>query len=84
MEKLKVAVLGTGKIANKSYLPYLVSRGDVELFYHDLSLEKAQACAEKFGGTVCRTPEELAAAGTVGQDVEKLHADAVLVVHHPQ
>lgn len=72
MEKLKVAVLGTGNIANKSYLPYLVSRGDVELFYYDLSLEKAQACAEKFGGTVCRTPEELAAAGT----------DTILVLTH--
>ena len=69
MEKLKVAVLGTGNIANKSYLPYLVSRGDVELFYYDLSLEKAQACAERgrhlqsAGALVAHRPEASSSPG---------------------
>jgi predicted dehydrogenase len=56
---VKIGILGTGRVASGSYLPYLTTCEDVELFYHNRTKEKARACAEQFGGTVCDDLEEL-------------------------
>lgn len=55
MSKLKIGVVGTGKVAQANYLPYLAKRADVELAYYNRTREKAVTCADKFGGMVCDT-----------------------------
>ena len=52
MAKLKVAVVGTGKVAQNNYLPCLAAEPDVELAYFNRTRSKAEGCADKFGGIV--------------------------------
>jgi predicted dehydrogenase len=59
MDKLKVAIIGTGKVAQGNYLPCLSAEPDVSLAYFNRSHEKASACAEKFGGKVCSSLRNL-------------------------
>jgi predicted dehydrogenase len=58
---LKIAVAGTGTVAVKNYLPYLVSQPDVELAYYNRTHEKAEQAAEQFGGPAFDSLKELAA-----------------------
>ncbi|NQU44551.1 Gfo/Idh/MocA family oxidoreductase [bacterium] len=58
---LKVAVLGTGNVARKSYLPYLSKMEDVALTYFSRTRSKAEACAQEFGGRVVDSVGELLA-----------------------
>ena len=60
MSQLKIAVIGTGKIAQGNYLPYLAQQSDVTLGYYNRSRDKADACAAKFGGQVFGSLAELA------------------------
>jgi predicted dehydrogenase len=49
-DKLKVAIIGCGGIANGKHLPSLSMLDQVEISaFCDISLEKAQQAAEKFG-----------------------------------
>lgn len=57
--KKKVAVMGPGRVACNTYLPYLSSRDDVELLMYSRTYQKAQAAAEKFGGTAYATLGEM-------------------------
>lgn len=50
---MKVAIVGTGSVAQGCYLPFLHKQPDVELLYCSRTRAKADACAEQFGGTVC-------------------------------
>ena len=60
---IKIAVVGTGKVARESYLPYLAQQEDVALSYFSRTRAKAEACAQDFGGSVANSiPELLAAA----------------------
>jgi predicted dehydrogenase len=61
MDPLKIALLGTGKVAVDSYLPYLVKEPGIALGYYNRTTSKAQDCAARFGGTVFQTLDELAA-----------------------
>jgi len=73
MMTLKIAIIGTGKVARQSYLPYLSSREDsgrvlpggralpVRLSYFSRTRAKAEACAKDFGGDVAGSVEELMA-----------------------
>jgi predicted dehydrogenase len=47
---LKVAIIGTGNVAKKNYLPFLVQQDDVELSYFNRTQASAEACASEFGG----------------------------------
>jgi predicted dehydrogenase len=67
---LRVAVVGTGSVAVRSYLPHLARRQDVELTYYNRTCAKAEAAAQQFGGRVAGTLADL-----VSQD-----PDAVLVL----
>lgn len=67
---IKIAVVGTGKVARDSYLPYLAQQKDVALSYFSRTKAKAAACAHDFGGTVANSIPELLAA----------EPDAVLVL----
>ncbi len=50
MEKIRVAVVGTGSIAQSCHLPAYKERDDVELVAcADIDFEKAKKAAEKFG-----------------------------------
>ncbi len=69
---LKVAVVGTGKVARSNYLPYLAKQPDVALSYFSRTFEKAEACARDFGGQAFATVEALLAD----------EPDAVLVLTH--
>jgi predicted dehydrogenase len=69
---LKIAIVGTGKVARNNYLPYLSKQPDVTLSYFSRTLEKAEACARDFGGQAFATVEALLAD----------EPDAVLVLTH--
>ena len=69
---LKIALVGTGKVARSNYLPYLSKQADVSLSYFSRTLEKAEACAIEFGGRAVDSVEALLADAP----------DAVLVLTH--
>jgi predicted dehydrogenase len=47
---LRIAVVGTGKVAQRNYLPGLAATADVSLGYYNRTRAKADECATKFGG----------------------------------
>ena len=49
MDQLKVAVVGPGKVAQNSYLPFLSKAPGVTLGYLSRTPAKAEAAAAKFG-----------------------------------
>jgi len=57
--KLNVAVIGTGNVARSNYLPFLAQQEDVALSYYNRTRERAEACAEQFGGRVAGSLGEL-------------------------
>ena len=59
MATLKVAVVGTGKVAQNNYLPCLAAEPDVALAYYSRTRSKAEACASKFGGVSMGSLREL-------------------------
>lgn len=58
---MKIAVVGTGGVAEKNYLPYIVAREDIQLSYLNRTRSKAEAVAEKFGGRVAADAADLMA-----------------------
>lgn len=56
---LKVALVGTGKVAAQNYLPYLVQHQDITLSYYNRSRDKAEAVAQQFGGRVAHSLADL-------------------------
>jgi predicted dehydrogenase len=58
---LKIAIVGTGGVARRNYIPFLAAQPDVVLGYHNRTPEKAAACAAEFGGVVFDSLQELAA-----------------------
>ena len=50
MEKVKVAVIGCGTIANSAHIPSYKNNPDVEILYFcDIIPERADAAVEKYG-----------------------------------
>lgn len=50
MEKMKIAVIGCGRIATSCHIPNYMKLEDVEIKYFcDIILEKAQKCVERYG-----------------------------------
>ena len=58
---MKIAVIGTGGVAGKNYLPYIAAREDVQLSYLNRTRSKAEAVAERFGGRVAADAADLMA-----------------------
>ncbi len=56
---LRIAVVGTGEVARKNYLPFLAAQKDVVLACWNRTSAKASAAARDFGGVHCSTLEEL-------------------------
>lgn len=69
-KKWLVGIVGTGNVANDSYLPYLSKRDDVEFVYASRNFERAKKTAEKFGG---RAFDNIA-------KMMEVHPDVVLVL----
>jgi predicted dehydrogenase len=58
---VRIAVVGTGSVAQGCYLPFLSQQDDVELLYFSRTQARAEACAGQFGGTVCASLDDLMA-----------------------
>ena len=50
--KIKIGVVGTGKVARQNYVPCLAAAAAVELGYYSRTGAKAEAIAAEFGGRV--------------------------------
>ena len=59
--KLKIAVVGTGKVAVGNYLPALSKYDDVQLGCYNRTTEKAQKAVEDFSGHLLESLEDVAA-----------------------
>jgi predicted dehydrogenase len=68
--KLKIAVVGTGKVAREEYIPFLAAQPDVSLAYFNRTKKTADETAAKFGGDVLPTLSAVA----------QWHPTAVLVL----
>ena len=53
MTPLKLAIVGTGNVTRKNYVPFLAAQPGVELAYWNRTPDKARAMAAEFGGAVC-------------------------------
>ena len=58
---IRVAIVGTGNVAVRSYLPYLSKREDVALSYYNRTRAKAEGAASQFGGRVADSMKALLA-----------------------
>ena len=58
---IKIAVVGTGGVAAKNYLPCIVEREDIKLSYLNRTRSKSEAVAEQFGGRVAADAADLLA-----------------------
>lgn len=56
---MKVAIIGTGSVAVKNYIPYLSSRPGVSMLYYSRTMAKAEAAAANFGGKVLGSIKDL-------------------------
>jgi myo-inositol 2-dehydrogenase/D-chiro-inositol 1-dehydrogenase len=61
LDQLKVAIVGAGKVAQNSYLPYLSKEPGVTLGYLSRTRAMAETAAAKFGGEVFDSPVALMA-----------------------
>ena len=85
---LKIAVVGTGNVARKSYLPYL-SKQNVTLTYFSRTQLKAQVCARDFGGRVAGSLKELLAEEpdavlVLTTEAQRFDATMALLEHRPK
>src|SRR4051794_5308852 len=58
---LKLAIVGTGTVTRKNYVPFLAAQPGVELAYWNRTPDKAQSLAMEFGGAMCGSLEALMA-----------------------
>lgn len=59
--QLRIAVVGTGGVARRNYLPFLAAQPDVAIACHNRTAEKAKQAAREFGGKAFPTLAALAA-----------------------
>ncbi|MGA2584983.1 MAG: Gfo/Idh/MocA family oxidoreductase [Tepidisphaeraceae bacterium] len=52
---MKIAIIGTGKVACEEYVPFLAGQWDVTLGFYNRTPQTARDVAEKFGGEVFPT-----------------------------
>lgn len=57
---LTIAIIGTGGVATRNYVPFLAKQPDVSLIYHNRTRSRAEACAASFGGDVVDSIEAVA------------------------
>jgi predicted dehydrogenase len=89
MNPIKVAIAGTGRVTESSYLPCLAHEPGVELAYYNRTRSKADACAARFGGTVFGSPAELMAwqpdtIFVLTREMERYDAAMAFLEHNPR
>ena len=89
MAKLKIGILGTGKVTEGNYLPCMVEEPDVTLGYYNRTQAKAEACAARFGGHVFPTAAALVdwqpdAVFVLTGEKDRYDAACALLEHHPR
>jgi len=85
---MKIAVVGTGGVAERNYLPYIVEREDIRLSYLNRTRSKAEAVAEQFGGRVAADAADLLADEpdtclVFTKETDRLDAANALLPHGP-
>jgi len=55
---MEIGIVGTGRVAEKNYIPSLLRHKDVSLTCYSRTLERAEAVGRKFGVRVVRSLEE--------------------------
>ena len=88
MSKLRVAVVGTGSVAQKNYLPFLSRDTELSLGYYSRTADKARACADQFGGRAFDSVAELMdwapdTALVLTRETQRLEATLALLEHTP-
>ena len=86
---MKIAVIGTGGVAERNYLPYIAAREDVRLSYLNRTRSKAEAVAERFGGRVAADAADLMAEEpdaclVFTREMDRLDAANALLAHRPR
>ena len=86
---LKIAVVGTGGVAERNYLPYIAERDDIQLSYLNRTRSKAEAVAEQFGGRVAADAADLMADDpdtclVFTKETDRLDAANALLPHGPK
>lgn len=89
MSKLRVAVVGTGSVARKNYLPFLARDTELSLGYYSRTADKARACADEFGGRAFDSVAELMdwapdTALVLTRETQRLEAALALLEHAPR
>ena len=56
---MEIAIVGTGKVAERNYIPSLLRHDDVSLTLHSRTRDRAEALGERFGLAVARSLDEL-------------------------
>jgi len=86
---MKIAVVGTGGVAERNYLPYITERDDIRLSYLNRTRSKAEAVAEQFGGRVAADAADLMADEpdtclVFTKETDRLDAANALLPHGPK
>ncbi len=86
---IKIAIVGTGKVARQSYLPYLSKRPDVRLSYYSRTTSKAEECARDFSGRAAASAEDLMggdpdAVLVLTDETQRYAATLPLLGYHPR
>ena len=89
MDQLKVAIVGAGKVAQNSYLPYLSKEPGMALGYLSRTPAKAEAAAAQFGGQAFDSPAALMAWAPdtvfiLTREMDRLDAAMGVLEHSPQ
>ena len=56
---MEIAIVGTGRVAERNYIPALLRHKDVSLTCYSRTIERAEAVGRKFGVSVVRSIKEL-------------------------
>ena len=86
---MKIAVVGTGGVAERNYLPYIAEREGIRLSYFNRTRSKAEAVAEQFGGRVAADAADLMADEpdtclVFTKETDRLDAANALLPHGPK
>jgi predicted dehydrogenase len=89
MTPIKVAIAGTGRVTESSYLPCLAHEPGVELAYYNRTRARAEACAARFGGTAFDSPAAVMAWGpdtvfVLTREMERYDAAMAFLEHSPK
>jgi len=86
---MKIAIVGTGNVAKRNYLPVLAEQDDVELHCYNRTASKAADVAEEFGGRAAADMEDLMAQEpdavlVLTGETQRYEATQAVLAHSPK